>query len=69
MTTAIEAIYEDGILRPLGPLPFAEHSHVRISIEPMSDDPERAAWLAQSERHLLETWDNQADDVFNELCP
>ena len=28
---------------------------------------ERAAWLAQSERRLREVWDNEADDVYNEL--
>ncbi len=28
---------------------------------------ERAAWLAQSERRLREVWDNDADDVYNEL--
>jgi predicted DNA-binding antitoxin AbrB/MazE fold protein len=36
MSTAVEAIYEDGILRPLVPLPFAEHTRVRVSVEPMS---------------------------------
>ncbi len=29
--------------------------------------PERAVWLAQSERRLREVWDNEADDVYNEL--
>ncbi len=28
---------------------------------------ERAAWLTQSERRLREVWDNDADDVYNEL--
>ena len=30
-------------------------------------DWERAEWLAQSKRRLLEVWDNEADDVYNEL--
>ena len=67
MTTAVEAIYEDGMLRPLQPLALPEHTHVRLSVETLPDDPERAAWLAQSERRLREVWDNEADDVFNEL--
>ena len=67
MTTAVEAIYEDGLLRPLQPLALPEHTHVRLSVETLPDDPERAAWLAQSERHLREVCDNDADDVFNEL--
>lgn len=67
MTAAVEAIYEDGMLRPLQPLSLPEHTHVRLSVETLPDDPERAAWLAQSERRLGEFWENDADDVFNEL--
>ena len=67
MTTAVEAIYESGFLRLLQPLALPEHTHVRLSVEPIHDDPERAAWLAESERRLREVWDNDADDVYNEL--
>jgi predicted DNA-binding antitoxin AbrB/MazE fold protein len=67
MTTAVEAIYEDGKLRLLQPLSLPEHTHVRLSVETLPDDPERAAWLAQSERRLREIWENSADDIFNEL--
>jgi len=67
MTTAVEAIYEDGLLRPLQPLLLPEHTHVRLLVETLSEDSERAAWLAQSECRLREAWDNDSDDVFNEL--
>jgi len=67
MTTAVEAIYEGGLLRLLQPLALPEITHVRLSVETLPDDSERAAWLAQSERRLREIWDNNADDVFNEL--
>lgn len=67
MTTAVEAIYEDGMLRPLQPLSLPEHTHVRLSVETLPHDSDRAAWLAQSERRLPEIWGNGADDVFNEL--
>ena len=47
MSTAVEAIYEGGILRPLAPLPFAEHERVRVSVESHvvvpSDAPHRFA--------------------------
>ena len=69
MTAAVEAIYEDGLLRPLQPLALPEHAHVLISVETMDEDPERAIWLAESERRLRETWENDADDVFNALLP
>ncbi len=67
MTTGVEAIYEGGLLRLLQPLALPEHSHVRLSVETLPNDPERAAWLAQSERRLREAWDNDDDDVLNEL--
>ena len=67
MTTAVEAIFEGGLLRPLQPLSLPGRAHVRLSIETLPDDAERAAWLAQSERRLRELWENDADDVFNEL--
>ena len=67
MTTAVEAIYENGLLRPLQPLALPEHARVRIFMEILENDVERTAWLAQSERRLRETWENNADDVFNQL--
>ena len=67
MRTAVEAIYENGLLRPLQPLALEEHAHVRVSVETLEPDVEQAEWLAQSERRLRETWENDADDVFNEL--
>ena len=34
MTLTIEAIYENGVLKPGQPLPLKEHETVRITIEP-----------------------------------
>jgi predicted DNA-binding antitoxin AbrB/MazE fold protein len=64
MTTTVEAIYENGKLVLQNPLPLPEHSHVRVTVE---SDTEREAWLKLSEEALTKTWDNDADDVFNEL--
>lgn len=62
------AIYSDGVLRLPGPLPLPGGTEVRVTIEaPPAGDAERAAWLKQSEQALARTWDNDADDVFNEL--
>jgi predicted DNA-binding antitoxin AbrB/MazE fold protein len=45
MRQRIEVVYENGVLRPLGPLPgpFQEHQHLTVTIEgpPAADD-----WLA-----------------------
>lgn len=65
MTTTVDAIYENGTLVLPQPLSLPEKSRVRVTIE--SDDTERAHWLKLSEDSLLKTWDNDADDVYNEL--
>lgn len=38
MHEQIEVVYENGVLRPLGPLPqqLREHSHLRVTIESSS---------------------------------
>lgn len=67
MSTTLEAIYEDGLLRLAQPLPLPSQSRVTVTVESHDEDPERQHWLAVSEAALLKTWDNPADDVFNEL--
>jgi predicted DNA-binding antitoxin AbrB/MazE fold protein len=62
----MEAIYENGVLRPLSPLTLPEHARVRLAVDDLRDD-ERSEWHAQSERRLKAVWDNSADDVFNDL--
>lgn len=64
MTTTVEAIYEQGKLRLTQPLALPENAHVRVTIE---CDTEHEAWMKLSETSLLKTWDNDADDVYNEL--
>jgi predicted DNA-binding antitoxin AbrB/MazE fold protein len=34
----IEAVYENGVLKPERPLPLAEHEKVRLAITPASED-------------------------------
>jgi len=65
MTTTMEAIYESGKLVLAQPLSLPEKSRVRVTIE--TTDMEREAWLKLSEENLRKVWDNDADDVFNEL--
>jgi predicted DNA-binding antitoxin AbrB/MazE fold protein len=67
MSVAVEAIYEGGQLRLLNPLPIPEHARVRVSVELMSPDSEREAWLKESERRLIAVWENDADEIYNEL--
>ena len=64
MTTTVEAIYENGKIVLPAPLSLPEKTHVRVTIE---TDAEREEWLKLSETSLVRVWDNDADDVFNEL--
>jgi hypothetical protein len=64
MATTVNAIYENGKLVLQGPLPFPEHVRVRVTVEV---DNDRDAWLTISEESLTKVWQNDADDVFNEL--
>ncbi len=68
MTTVVDAVYEQGWLKPLKPLLLPEHARVQLTLTAeTANDVERQEWLAQSERTLMKVWDNSADDVFNEL--
>jgi predicted DNA-binding antitoxin AbrB/MazE fold protein len=45
MTLNIEAIYENGVLKPAQPLPLHEHEKVQITIEPALTHARRSAGL------------------------
>lgn len=64
MTTTVDAIYEGGKIVLPRPLSLPEKTQVRVTIE---SDSDRDAWLKLSEESLNKAWDNDADDVFNEL--
>jgi predicted DNA-binding antitoxin AbrB/MazE fold protein len=47
MREQIEVVYENGLLRPIAPLPgqFYEHQHLTVTIE---DSAARLSWLADA---------------------
>ena len=52
MTTTVEAIYENGVLRPLQPLPFKEAQHVTVTVaERQFDKDAMLAWLERTAEH------------------
>lgn len=65
MTITVDAIYENGkiVLPQLLDLP--DKARVRVTIE--STDSDREGWLRLSEQTLTKVWDNEGDDIFNEL--
>ena len=34
MTLTVEAVYENGVLKPIQPLPLKEHERVQVTIQP-----------------------------------
>jgi predicted DNA-binding antitoxin AbrB/MazE fold protein len=47
MTLTLEAVYENGVLKPTQPLPLKEHEKVRITIESERTWAERTAGMLQ----------------------
>jgi predicted DNA-binding antitoxin AbrB/MazE fold protein len=45
MSITIEAVYENGSLRPINPLPLKEQAKVRITIDPEQSWAEQTAGL------------------------
>jgi len=60
MTLTVDAVYENGVLKPAQPLPLKEREMVRITIEPQLSWAERTAgmlqWTGDFEdlRHIVE---------------
>ena len=72
MTTTVEAIYENGVFRPLAAIGLQEHANVRLVVHSLDDSQESAKaekseWQRQSELTLLKVWENNEDDVYNAL--
>jgi AF2212-like len=64
MIITVDARYEDGKLILQQALPLPDHARVRVTID---WDLEREGWLKLSEESLSDVWDNDADDIFNDL--
>ncbi len=45
MTLTVEAIYENGVLKPIEPLPFKEHEKVTITVRPATSLARRTAGM------------------------
>jgi predicted DNA-binding antitoxin AbrB/MazE fold protein len=55
MTLTVEAVYENGVLKPAQPLPLKEHEKVTITVHPGTTWVERTAGLIPcSDREMIE---------------
>ena len=62
MSITVEAIYENGVLKPAQPLPFQEHEKVRITVR-------QAVSHARGSAGLIGWTGSQADADFVTLSP
>ena len=66
MLRHLEAIYEQGVLRPIEPLVLAEHQRVRLTLDerplselstdPVNERREEMRWLAEESRPYAGQW-------------
>lgn len=68
MARQLEAVYEEGVLRPLEPLALAEHQRVRLTLEertaslnwessePVNERREEMEWLARESGSYAGQW-------------
>lgn len=58
MAITVEAVYQDGVLKPVQPLPLKEHEKVSITIEPRQPSlAERIAALAHAlPPEVIDSW-------------
>ncbi len=49
----IDAIFQNGVFKPLGPVELKENEHVRLSVEPVAR-PDLLAWLERVRKHQQE---------------
>jgi predicted DNA-binding antitoxin AbrB/MazE fold protein len=56
MAITVEAVYEQGVLKPVRALPLQEHQHVRITVEEPLDWVYRTRGIIPCSDHALIEW-------------
>jgi predicted DNA-binding antitoxin AbrB/MazE fold protein len=62
MALTVDAVYENGMLKPAGPLPLQEHAKVRITVHPDPNWVDRTAGMIPWSGDM-ETLRRLAEDV------
>ncbi len=61
MSITVEAVYEDGVLKPTQPLPLKEHERVRVSIHTPAEVQKALAAVQRS--YGLLPWSGDAETL------
>jgi predicted DNA-binding antitoxin AbrB/MazE fold protein len=56
MSITVEAVYENGVLKPTQPLPLKEHARVTITIQPLTGAAEESHGLLRCTDPQLIEW-------------
>jgi predicted DNA-binding antitoxin AbrB/MazE fold protein len=56
MSITVEAVYENGVLKPVQSLQLREHQHVRITVEEPLDWVTRTRGILPCSNHALVEW-------------
>jgi predicted DNA-binding antitoxin AbrB/MazE fold protein len=54
MAITVEAVYEDGVLKPAQPLPLRDNAKVRLIVQPVPDQP--APSVEEAEQAVRRTY-------------
>jgi predicted DNA-binding antitoxin AbrB/MazE fold protein len=54
MSITVDAVYEDGVLKPSGPLPLNEHEKVRVTVTPRTAARSTRRIIPCSDAELIE---------------
>jgi predicted DNA-binding antitoxin AbrB/MazE fold protein len=57
MTLQVDAIYDNGVLKPLEPLALPDHTRVKLTIASEADVIDASATLAKQKAALRELWE------------
>jgi predicted DNA-binding antitoxin AbrB/MazE fold protein len=53
VTLTIEAVFENGVLRPVSPLPLKESERVRLIVQPSGETPNEAEQVVRSSYGMM----------------
>lgn len=63
MTLTVDAVYENGVLRPTQPLPFKDHEKVRLTVQSATERPSDDAEEIVRRSYGLIGWTGDVETV------
>jgi predicted DNA-binding antitoxin AbrB/MazE fold protein len=67
--TSIDAIYQDGVFKPLGKVEFAENERVHLTINKIATPEDWKTWGERVDKHLQEMLDRRGGVPLPDCTP